>query len=217
MFDWLTELQTELTQITLPLARQYWPGLSPKDEPYYNYRLEHVKQVERDSRRLMAVTGGDEDIVLASVWIHDRFKPQLEGDNHASRAALWARQHLEEKGFPTVKISRVEYAVANHANPPQTIPATAREAQILWDADKLSKLGAVLVVYMLCTCQAYPQNKVNFKWILKEMRSWVEKGRELPPHFYFQLSRDLGHERWNTLRNFCASLEKEVGDLDDDD
>jgi hypothetical protein len=211
MPDWLTQLKTELLGITLPLARQYWPGLSSKDEPYYNYRFQHVEQVECDARKLLAAHGGDEDIVLASVWIHDRFKPQLEGDNHAAQAAEWADKNLVKTGFPAAKVTTVSYAVANHANPPQTIPAKAKEARLLWDADKLSKLGVVLIIYMLCTCQAFPQNKVDFPWILRELQVWGAKGRTLATSFYFPLSRELGLERYNTLKTFCEALEKETG------
>lgn len=81
MSHWLIQLRNELKEITSQAAKEHWPGLLPDDEAYYNYRLEHVKHVERDAKRLMAVVGGDEDIVLASVWTHDRFQPQFEGDN----------------------------------------------------------------------------------------------------------------------------------------
>jgi HD superfamily phosphodiesterase len=160
----------------------------------------------------MAAYGGDEDIVVASVWIHDRYKPLIEGKNHAARAAEWTEKNLAATGYPAAKVAAVAYAVGNHANPPQTIPAEAKEARLLWDADKLGKLGAIMVVYMLCTCQAFPQNKVDFSWIQKMLRDWVEKGRELAPRFYFPLSRELGLERYNILKAFYEALEKETSD-----
>jgi HD superfamily phosphodiesterase len=74
--DWLTALKTQMKEVTLPPARKFWPGASPEDEPYFNYRYQHVEQVERNARKLLAAYGGDEDVVLASVWLHDRFQPQ---------------------------------------------------------------------------------------------------------------------------------------------
>ena len=52
MADWLMQLKTDFKEITLPLARKFWPGLTPDSEPFYNYRYMHVEQVERDARRL---------------------------------------------------------------------------------------------------------------------------------------------------------------------
>jgi hypothetical protein len=211
MPDWLTQLKTGMAQITLPLAKKYWPGESPEDAPSFNYRLQHVEQVERDASRLMAANGGDEDIVLASVWIHDRYKPQLGGEKHARRAAAWAEQNLAGLGFPAAKVPAVAYAVANHANPPQTIPETAREARILWDADKLGKLGAIFVVYLLYTFQAHPQVKASFTRVRQVLREWESYGSRLVPDLYFPLSRELGQKRYNIFKAFCDALDEETG------
>jgi HD superfamily phosphodiesterase len=62
------------------------------------------RQVARDATRLLAEMGGDEDTVLASVWIHDRFQPQYHGTDHAAKAAEWARQNLAALGFPGEKV-----------------------------------------------------------------------------------------------------------------
>ena len=183
MSDWLNQLKTDLKTITLPLARQYWPGLSAEDEPYYNYRFQHVEQVERDARRLLVAYGGDEDIVFASVWIHDRCQPQYEGENHGEKAAEWANENLAKIGFPNEKVPAVVYAVRNHSNLPQTIPVKDKEARLLWDADKLTKLGAFSVVYSLCSCPAFPQTKVTLTWIQKSLRSGLEKMQWLPANW----------------------------------
>ncbi|MHB8105368.1 MAG: HD domain-containing protein [Dehalococcoidales bacterium] len=211
MPDWLTQLKTDLKEITLPAAKKFWPGVSPEDEPYYNYRYQHVEQVERDARRLLKTYGGDEDIVLASVWIHDRCQPRYEQESHGALAAEWAETNLAKTGFPAEKVHAVAYAVENHSNPPQTIPETAKEARILWDADKLSKIGATSIVYMLCSCPAFPQTKVDFRWIIQELRSWKEKDKTLALSFYFPLSRELGLERHKAFEAFREALEKETG------
>jgi HD superfamily phosphodiesterase len=211
MSDWLTQLKADELNITLPLAHKFWPGQSPQNEPYYNYRYQHVEQVERDARRLMAIHGGDEDIVLASVWIHDRYQPQFEGEKHAVRASERANENLGKTGFPAGKIPAVVYAVANHSNPAQTIPEKYKEARILWDADKLTKIGAIMVAYSLCSRGAYPQTKVDFAWVRNETRNWLERTANLPEAFYFSLSREIGRKRWNSLNNFCDALAEETG------
>jgi HD superfamily phosphodiesterase len=213
MTDWLTALKTGLREITLPLARKFWPGVSPDDEPYYNYRYQHVEQVDRDARRLLTAYGGDEDVVLASVWIHDRYKPQFEGKHHAAKAADWANENLGKLGFPAEKVPAVVYAVAIHAydGDGQKIPADCLEARILWDADKLGKTGAVMLVYMLCAGGAFPQAKINFTWIRNELRTWEKIGRQIINDFYFPLSKELGEKRWAVLKAYCDALDEETG------
>jgi HD superfamily phosphodiesterase len=211
MADWLTQLKTGLKDITLPLARQYWPGISPEDEPYYNYRYQHVEQVDRDARKLLAAHGGDEDIVLASVWIHDRYKPQFEGENHAARAAAWANENLVKLGFPKEKLPAVVYAVGNHAVFGGKISPEHKEAQILWDADKLGKIGAIMVVYILCAGGAFPQTKINFLWLTRELHTWKERNKNLVNDFHLPLSRELGQKRYTTLKAFSDALDEETG------
>jgi hypothetical protein len=212
MDDWLTALKAQMKEITLPLARKFWPGPSPDNEPYYNYRYQHVEQVERDARRLLKVYGGDEDVVLASVWIHDRFQPQYEGEKHGEKAAVWAEGNLSKTGFPAAKIPTVVYAVANHSNPPQTIPESAKEARLLWDADKLGKTGALWMVYLLSGAPAFPEQKVDFPWIVREMSSWDGPSRELKDILYFPLSREIAQERYRTFKALYTALEKETGE-----
>jgi HD superfamily phosphodiesterase len=211
MADWLMQLKTEFKEITLPLARKFWPGKSPDDEPYYNYRYMHVEQVERDARRLMAVYGGDEDIVLASVWIHDWFKPQFGGEDHAERAAEWAEENLVKKGFPAAKVPGVVYALANHTWDHFDIPEERKEARILWDADKLGKSGALGITYLLCNGESHSGRKMGFAEIIQKMRRWEELARKLSGEFYFPLSRDIGKKKWAILKAFCDALEEETG------
>ena len=94
---WLKTLRDDLACITEEAAKQFWPSPERGCPPFFNYRLEHVKQVERDALRLLSVVGGDGDIVLASVWLHDRFQPAfLDPGEHGKRAAEWAAEGRRE-------------------------------------------------------------------------------------------------------------------------
>jgi hypothetical protein len=136
---WLDYLKNELFTLTNEAAKEYWPKPTNPQEAYFNYRFEHVTQVEREAKRLLHDLGADADIVLASVWLHDRYQPVFQGpEPHGELAAVWASEHLNGLGFPPHKIAEVCYALRVHSNPPQTIPAEKREARILWDADKLT-------------------------------------------------------------------------------
>jgi hypothetical protein len=212
--DWLSVLKTQMKEVTLPLARKFWPGVSPKDEPYFNYRYQHVEQVERNARKLLAAYGGDEDIVLASVWLHDRFQPQYEGEDHGKKGAAWAQENLAGFGFPAGKVREVAYCVASHSLKKylgEIIPEGHPEAWIIWDADKLDKTGAVMPIYLLAGNPAFPATKVNFDWARRELRNWEKGDKHLIDDFYFPLSRELGRKRWAALKAFVDALDEQTG------
>ena len=210
MLNWLDRLRSDLSVITSQAAKKHWPGLAPEDEAYYNYRFEHVRQVERDARRLITAVGGDEEIVLAAVWIHDRCQPQFEGKNHAALAAEWVRNNLISIGFPPDKVAAVEYAVANHSNRPCSLPVEAREARILWDADKLSRVGALSIVVLLCAIPAFPQTQVSYQWVNQKLALDLISAKELINQFYFEESHRWGLARLEAQKNFIQALEEEM-------
>lgn len=140
---WLETLKKEMLEITRTAALEYYPAINGYEEPHYNLRYEHVKQVEREALKLLEVySDADKDIVLATVWTHDRFKPQFIGHDHGNRAADWVAENLESKGFPKEKVKAVEYAVRNHVGYDKNLlNIETLEAQLLWDADKLAHCG----------------------------------------------------------------------------
>ncbi len=208
---WLSSLRKDMESISEQAAREHWPGPGVDGAPYYNYRLEHVRQVERDALRLLHEVGADRDVVLAAVWIHDRFQPQFSGPEHAVLGAEWAGQHLGSSGFPPHKVEQVSFAVANHSHEPRTIPPTAREARVLWDADRLSKMGAVSVVVFLCSMPAFPQNVVTHYALAERGLRRVEDACSMVDSFYFQPSRVWAGVRLRTEQQFFAALAREVG------
>jgi hypothetical protein len=139
---WLNWLKDDLRKITSAAAKDFWPVPNAPDYTFFNYRLEHVLQVERDALTLACSIAGDEDIILAAVWIHDRFQPAFSGERHGSRAAIWAKENLALIGFPKNKVQMVCQAVENHSSPPGALNSEIVEARIIWDADKLSHLGS---------------------------------------------------------------------------
>ena len=148
---WLTALKQHIVDTTTAAAAEIWRPVREGQPPYYNYRLEHIEQVERDALAIAAAEGGDRDILLAAVWAHDRFQPQFEGENHAERAAEWAKDYLKFIHFPENKIPIVYKAILFHNRKPLDIPGGNRDARILWDADHVARAGPQdIVSYLLC-------------------------------------------------------------------
>ena len=209
--EWLSSLRKGMELITEEAAREHWPGPGVDEAPYYNYRLEHVRQVERDALRLLREVGGDRDVVLAAVWIHDRFQPQFSGPEHAARGARWADQRLASTGFPQDKVEQVVYAVAHHSDEPRTLPPGEREARLVWDADVLGKMGAASVAVYLCSMPAFPQNVVTHVALAERGLRRLDEARLTIDLFYFQPSRLWAQERLRAKRCFYDALAREVG------
>lgn len=113
----------------------------------FDYRWEHVKEVVAMALHLCDLLGGDREVVEAAAWLHDIRKLEK---NHAQVGADEAALFLRTTNFPRGKIDAVVDAIAKHegftrpAGSPSLEPV---EAAILWDADKLTKLGAGAVLF----------------------------------------------------------------------
>jgi len=111
----------------------------------FNYRWEHVTTVVRLARRLARLTGADEDVVEAAAWLHDIRKEAKE--NHAVEGAQYARLFLPQTDFPAEKVEHVARAIEVHMGLWREIPLADLEAMVLWDADKLAKIGLTAVFH----------------------------------------------------------------------
>jgi uncharacterized protein len=127
-------------------ARLTWQ-IGKDDVIPFNYRWEHVQAVVGLALHLADALHADREIVEASAWLHDICKMLPK---HGSAGATEAIQVLKESDFPQVKIPAVAYAILHHVGlfRPEGEPSlTPVETAILWDADKLSKLGVQSIIY----------------------------------------------------------------------
>ena len=208
---WLTSLQNDMALLTHQDAQRHWSSPEMQAAPsYYNTQLEHIQQVERDALRLAAEIQADQDILLAAVWIHDRFRPNYEGDQHAEKSANWAREHLADLGFPAEKVPAVAYAVEHHTDPPGTIPESAVEARMLWDADKLARIGPLNIVAYLCGHPAFPEQRLTYSSLALLGLEKLEHSRRTVESLYFKPARALAHERYEHQKIFYKSLARDV-------
>jgi len=115
----------------------------------FNYRWEHVQRVVQMALWLAVKTGADRETVEAAAWLHDICK---RAPNHGKAGAAAAEQLLQNSDFPPEKLAGVVDAIARHVGltrPPDAPPLTPLETAVLWDADKLTKLGVSVLAYNL--------------------------------------------------------------------
>lgn len=127
-------------------ARREAKAISGKDKPTFLYRWEHVKAVVSNAKALARLTEGDEQIVEAAAWLHDVKKFDAR-DKHPRAGAAFARDFLLKTDFPPDKIEAVAKAIEGHMGLWRSRPLKNLEAAILWDADKLTKIGVTAALH----------------------------------------------------------------------
>jgi uncharacterized protein len=145
--EWRQQVRQAARESAQQEARQLW-GLGEDAAIPFEHRWEHVQAVAGLALRLAAELNADGEVVEAAAWLHDVCKMQ---PNHAAAGARNAELFLEETDFPQEKIPAVASVIAQHEGlyREEAEPLQPIEAAILWDADKLSKLGLQSIIYVV--------------------------------------------------------------------
>ena len=115
--------------------------LEPSDDGAHD--VAHLQRVWHTARTLHATEGGDLEVLLAAVLLHDCVSVEKNSPlrSQASRlAADKASSVLKELDWPNEKISNVAHAIEAHSFSANITPITL-EAKIVQDADRLDSLG----------------------------------------------------------------------------
>ena len=139
-----------------------------RGEGRFNYRWEHVQAVVALARWLAAETGADAEVAEAAAWLHDIAKSEA---NHAHVGAERAREILAATDFPAERIDAVADAIAQHEGLTLDAPLSPLAAAILWDADKLAKLGATGDLHFLAAGFSL---RPTSRETAEEQRRWTE-------------------------------------------
>ena len=116
-------------------------ALEPSDDGAHD--LAHLQRVWHNARTLHETEGGDLEVLLAAVLLHDCVAVEKNSAlrSQASRlAADKASSVLQENNWPREKISNVAHAIEAHSFSANITPLTL-EAKIVQDADRLDSLG----------------------------------------------------------------------------
>jgi uncharacterized protein len=148
-------------------------------DPLFNYRWEHVTAVVTLALKLAELTGADVEVVEAAAWLHDVRKDTAT--NHAREGSKAAHEILPTTDFPKKKIGHVAKVIRSHQGLWRKKPLKDLEAQVLWDADKLAKIGLTSMFHFTPlivmqgngrTTQSLINNaRSNNKWLPKTVAS----------------------------------------------
>jgi uncharacterized protein len=97
----------------------------------------HLFRVNQLAKYLHEMEDGEEDIIVASAWLHD--VGLVEGNlGHCFKGAKIARNFLGEQGLDYQSILRIVHCIEAHDG---EIEANSIEAKVVHDADTLDKMG----------------------------------------------------------------------------
>ena len=176
------------------------------DEPVFNYRWEHVKAVVTLALRLADLTSADREVIEAAAWLHDVCKG--EGENHPEAGARFARRFLPQTDFPTEKIERVARAIERHIGLWRDKPLKDLEAQVLWDADKLAKIGLTAAFHFSGGTLAKGKPQTTRDLIANGRDAdWQEK---TVASMHTEPARRAAQKRLQAYNNLWSTLEAEL-------
>ncbi|MBU6999636.1 MAG: HD domain-containing protein [Theionarchaea archaeon] len=201
--------------------------------------MEHVLRVTDMCLYLAQGESVDLDVLKSAALLHDIARVKEDEDkfretDHALLGAKMAEEILKELCYPEEKRERIKHCIAAHRFRSSCTPQT-REAQILFDADKLDVLGAVGVgrsfmvagkynerVYVDTPLDAYlRENAVGGTRLgrIKDFRKhapnieFETKFKHIPDVLYTAKARKIAKERIDFMENFFEQLRKETGEM----
>jgi len=171
----------------------------------FNYRSEHNTLVYSIGMEIGKELHADMDILKAAILLHDVGRSEVR-EGHGQKGAEMASEILSNTNFPVDKIIAVEYAIRVHVGWDENIPETL-EARILWDADKLSKLGASGILHK---SMLLPLRGKQTSDAVAEFNSWLSTAEFIKNNMKTEPGKKLAEERYRVLKSFLQALNKEL-------
>ena len=196
---------------TANIARQEWIRAALEaDLPLFDYRYNHTIQVVNIIRKIGSDLEAKLNIAVIAAWLHDIGKPGLQGKkNHAKRSAEKAIEILKGSALDSKDVERVADAIEKHAGLSLDEPLVPIEAQLLWEADKLSKLGATGIVhYIINGIRLKPG--MSLYDISKDLSDFMSLAEDIAESMRTEKAKELANERLKTMKSFVESLKQEV-------
>jgi len=210
------QLHQMVTNSTRKAAIDEWKKSANKQRlPLYNYRGDHVEQVVRLVKEIGPTTDVDMDIVILAAWLHDLAKPGIEGieiRHHGIASAELAEDWLAQAGYDAKTITQVADAVRKHVGLKLDKPLEPIEAQVLWEADKILKLGMIgLLQYVLNGIRITPGQ--NLHDIAEKLRKFLPLAGDIAGSVVTEKGKEIAAERLRNLHQLVDILDSELRKL----
>ncbi|MHA1948553.1 MAG: HD domain-containing protein [Candidatus Thorarchaeota archaeon] len=180
--------------------------------PLYNYRGDHIQEVVELAKYLADGTGADMEVIIFASWLHDLAKPGVGGisvEQHGIASAEMAEEILTKEGIDHAIIGRVSDVIRKHVGLTLKDPLEPLEAQIVWEADKILKLGMIgMFQQILNGVRLFPGRSLDqFADDLREFLSLAEK---ISLCVVTDRGKVIAQERLDTLQQISETLDAEL-------
>jgi uncharacterized protein len=199
-------------------AIQFWGtsyiNSSGEAHSIFNYRFEHTLATVKIARWLAAVTGADAEITECAAWLHDCRKflsNPKSSDTHAQDASAAVESILEVSDFPNIKIPAVKHAIENHVGFKLTKKLEPLETACLWDADKLSKIGAAGLAHYISIAGVF-EKYIDTTNILRHGEQWLQHAQTIATSMNTDVAKKEAQDRLMFITGYYQQLAKEWSD-----
>lgn len=210
---WRQACEEALKAHSEPDAIRFWRvahNANGTPHPIFDYRFEHTLAAVKIARWLAPQVGADPEIVECAAWLHDctkHYQEPKEHDTHAHEASELAASVLQGTDFPAGKIPAVRHAIEHHVGLRLAKKLEPMETACLWDADKLSKIGAASIVHYGCISGAY--QAIDTSAILERGEHWLELAKGIVASMNTEPARREAERRLAFLESHYRQLRRE--------
>lgn len=199
------------------------------------HNMDHIMRVYSLSLHLAQNEDIDLEVLKAAALLHDIARVKEDNDHsgktdHALLGAEMSVPILQKLNFSPEKIKHIQNCIISHRFRTDNKPKT-KEAQILFDADKLDIVGAIGIarsfvwvgrnnakIYTDVDIQEYikdnlggkPNGRIRDKTKHSPYVDFETKSKFLPDKMHTDKSRQICKERIEFYKNFLKRLEKEI-------
>jgi uncharacterized protein len=199
------------------------------------HSIDHIMRVYNLCLRFAENENVDLEVLKAAALLHDIARAKEDNDNsgntdHAVLSSQMSAPILQNLGFPEEKIKHIQDCILSHRYRTGFEPKT-KEAQILFDADKLDTVGAIGIarsfvwvgrnnanIYKKAKMEEYVNEnlggKINGRIQDKTKHSpqieFEIKLKFLTDKLYTEKAKEYCKERTDFYKSFLDRLEKEI-------
>lgn len=158
--------------------------------------VQHAIRVFNNAKKILAIEGGDEKIVLTSALIHDTIDKKLFKD--VSNRIELVKKFLNSNNYSEEEIKGIMYIITNISwNNGENKQLDSLNAKIVRDADRLDAIGTMGIIRTIEYGNSHNRNFYDEKNIKKTGNeySFGEVTNSTLSHFYEKLLllKDLMH------------------------
>jgi HD superfamily phosphodiesterase len=196
------ELQDAITQYVQEM-------LGPEGLMYASTIVANCKMLAVDQE------GVDQEALVMAAYMHDISTGVYGKEEHHRRSGEMAAAFLQEWGVPAERVACVQAAIMVHsfAAPAEERDLVPIEGQILYDADKISRLGGLAVVTSLIELGAkYPDRTFTNEALSAILHHIEERYVDLFQSLYTDTAKELCRDKFGrTLAFLDGVLEQLTG------